>query len=88
MKVIMYGTLICEDCVEALKVLEEKKIDVDFRDFNEKTENIKGFLKYRDELAMFDEIKKENKIGIPCFVLEDETITLDVEEVMKKAECE
>ena len=38
---------------------------------------MKEFLRLRDTSPVFDEAKKNGSIGIPCFVLEDGTVTLD-----------
>lgn len=83
MNVIMYGILICPDCEEALALLQkEEKIQVDFRDFNLLTTNIKEFLKLRDTNSMFDEIREAGNIGIPLFVFEDGSMTFNVQEVI------
>ena len=37
------------------------------------------FLKLRDSSPAFDDARKNGYIGIPCFVLEDGTVTLDPE---------
>ena len=41
---------------------------------------IKAFLKLRDHNPVFDEAKKAGAAGIPCFVLEDGSVTLIPEE--------
>lgn len=85
MKVIMYGMMICPDCEESLKLLQEDSaVEVEFRDFNSETAHLKEFLKYRDTNPMFDEIRAEGKIGIPLFVLEDDSLTFDINEVLKQ----
>jgi len=38
---------------------------------------LKEFLKLRDENPLFDEIKREGKIGIPCIVWDDGSIHFD-----------
>ncbi len=44
--------------------------------------NLKKFLKYRDEYAEFDQIKKEGSIGLPCIVINDgERIVFDHKEL-------
>ena len=70
MKVIMYGTNACPDCVNAETILKEKNIQ---------------YLKLRDTKPLFDSVKEKGAVGIPCFQLEDGTLTLDIEDVLKKA---
>lgn len=43
--------------------------------------NLKQFLKLRDNDPAFDEAKKIGDIGIPCYVREDGTVTLNSEDV-------
>ena len=47
--------------------------------------NLKEFLKLRDTNAVFDEAKKIGAAGIPCFVLEDGTVTLTPEDAGLKS---
>ncbi|OOM72953.1 glutaredoxin [Clostridium sp. BL-8] len=79
MKITMYGTAICPDCVEAKVILEKHKdIELDYKNIIESTKMLKEFLSYRDNDKMFINVVKEGKIGIPFFILEDGTKTLDI----------
>ncbi|RII34251.1 glutaredoxin [Clostridium chromiireducens] len=79
MKITMYGTAICPDCVEVKVILEKHKdIELDYKNITESTKLLKEFLSYRDNDEMFTNVVKEGKIGIPFFVLEDGTKTLDI----------
>lgn len=42
--------------------------------------HLKEFLRLRDNHPVFSEVRKMGYAGIPCFVLEDGTITLNPEE--------
>ena len=42
--------------------------------------NTKEFLRLRDNNAVFAEARVKGYAGIPCFVLEDGTVTLNAEE--------
>ena len=37
---------------------------------------LKAFLRMRDTEPAFDAVKRKGTVGIPCFVLEDGTVTL------------
>lgn len=79
MKITMYGTAICPDCVEAKVILEKHNdIELDYKNIIESTKLLKEFLSYRDNDKMFTNVVKEGKIGIPFFILEDGTKTLDI----------
>ncbi|MGN1378316.1 MAG: glutaredoxin domain-containing protein [Dorea sp.] len=84
MKLIVYGTNACPDCVEAIQKLDEKKADYVYLEFSNNMPNLKRFLKLRDTEAIFDAVKEQGKVGVPCFKLEDGTLTLDLEEVLDK----
>lgn len=83
MGLVIYGMRICPDCVEALKELDRRGIDYEYKDFSEATANLKEFLKYRDTNGIFDEAKADGGIGIPFFVLPDGEVTLSLEEALK-----
>ena len=84
MKIIMFGTNACKDCVEAVKALDERQADYMYMEFSESTANLKRFLKLRDTEAIFDEVRKAGNIGVPCFKLSDGTLTLSLDEVLAK----
>lgn len=80
MKIRMYGAPICGDCVVAKEaLLNSGKVELDYHDITASTANLREFLKYRDTESIFDSIKAEGRIGIPFFILEDGTKTLDLE---------
>ena len=67
MKVIMYGAEICPDCIEAKEMLKEcESVQLEYRSI---TENIhtKEFLHYRDNESIFEDVKKNGKVGILLF---------------------
>ena len=43
---------------------------------------MKEFLKLRETNPLFDTVKEDGGIGIPCIVREDGTVTLDWAELM------
>ncbi|WP_294160677.1 hypothetical protein [uncultured Selenomonas sp.] len=61
----IYGMPSCPDC------------QVIAPDIGSDVHVMKEFLRLRDTSPVFDEAKKNGSIGIPCFVLEDGTVTLD-----------
>ena len=75
----IYGMKTCTDCISV-----DKQVEGDARyeviDIGEHVKNLKEFLRLRDNNAVFDDAKKYGYAGIPCFVLEDGTVTLSPEE--------
>ncbi|HEY9542346.1 glutaredoxin [Prevotella sp.] len=45
-------------------------------DISKHVRNLKKFLDLRDSHPAFDEAKKIGDVGVPCYVLEDGTVTL------------
>ena len=86
MRVIMYGTDICPDCMEAKAILKSADaIQVEFRDITTSTKTLKEFLAFRDHDPMFEPVKTAGGIGIPFFVLEDNRKTFEVDDLLKMA---
>lgn len=80
----IYGMPACPDCAYLDDQIAGdprfEKIDIGL-----KTADLKAFLKLRDTEAVFDSVRENGGIGIPCFVLEDGTVTLSPEDVGLKS---
>lgn len=83
----IYGMPTCPDCTYL-----DDQIAGDDRyekiNIGEKTANLKEFLKIRDTSDAFKDIRGSGSIGIPCFVLEDGTVTLSPEDAGLKSRPE
>ena len=89
MKITMYGAPICGDCVTRKEQLANiENLELDYHDITASTANMREFLKYRDQESLFDDIKREGRIGIPFFILEDGTKTLEIEKYVQLQEVE
>ena len=73
----IYGSMLCPDCVRCREELDKAGIAYEFLAFGENLQNLKDFLKIRDGNPLFDQARREGKIGIPCIVRDDESVTLD-----------
>ena len=78
----VYGMKICPDTVECIEALTKAGIQFEYLDFADKTANLKAFLKLRDSSPLFDAVRQEGNIGIPCIQWEDGSITLHWQEIM------
>lgn len=67
----------CPDCAAIKNQLDESFTIVDISIL----QNLKQFLAIRDISPAFDNIRGTKTIGIPCFELEDGTITLNPEDL-------
>ena len=59
------------------------KADIEFKNISASLPDLKIYLKLRDSEAMYEKIKENGGIGIPCFLLEDGTKTLNLDDVLK-----
>jgi glutaredoxin-related protein len=83
----MYGADFCPDCVEAkAKLANYPAIQVDYRDITGSTKILKEFLSYRDHNEIFAPVIKAGGIGIPFFVLEDNTMTFEIKDFIEMEE--
>ncbi|GAB6975702.1 hypothetical protein [Prevotella falsenii] len=75
----IYGMKTCPDCVA---VDEQAKGDSRYEviDIGEHVRFLKEFLRLRDNNPVFAEARAKGYAGIPCFVLEDGTVTLNAED--------
>ena len=68
MKVILYGTDLCPDCVEAQQRLHDAGIEYDYRSFATDLHALMEFLAIRDDIehdALFTPVRERGGIGIP-----------------------
>jgi glutaredoxin-related protein len=79
----VYGTKLCPDCRNAIAQFDKAGVAYQFFDICTDLSYLKEFLSIRDHSRLFDQVKKNKSIGIPCIVLEDGTITLNTEDVLK-----
>lgn len=80
----IYGMETCPDC-EYVKQQAEGNANYEVIDIGQHARNLKSFLKLRDTNTAFERTRKSHGIGIPCFVLEDGTVTMKAEEAGLKS---
>lgn len=86
MKLIMYGTEICSDCVEAKTILaSHPEVEVDYKDITKDTKTLKEFLAIRDSEEQFQPVKAAGGIGIPFFIGEDGKKSFELSEYLEDA---
>ncbi|MGN0205139.1 MAG: glutaredoxin [Coprococcus sp.] len=79
----VYGSSMCEDTVACIAKLNEEKIAYEFIDITKELPNLKVFLSIRDKSPLYDGIRENGGIGIPCIEKEDGSYTLDWESIFK-----
>jgi glutaredoxin-related protein len=78
----IYGSMLCPDCVKCCEELKNAQVDFVYCDFADNLLHLKEFLKLRDERPLFDPVRENGKIGIPCIVREDGSLTLEWDEFL------
>lgn len=79
----MIKVFVMQTCPDCTRVKELAKTDARFEliDIGEHVRNLKQFLSLRDNHPAFDRVKQHGSVGIPCFVLEDGSISFSLEDV-------
>lgn len=88
MKIKMVGSHLCQDTLYAMIKLKEKDVKIEFINISASFPALKIYLKFRDEHPLYKVIKEEEMLGLPFFILEDGTETLDLNEVLRKADIQ
>lgn len=80
---IIYGTDQCPDCVRCKADLDRAGVAYEYRSISENLLYLKEFLSLRDWEGIFAPVKEAGKIGIPCILGEDGTVSLTWEQYIK-----
>ena len=83
MKVTVIGSHLCPDTLYALNRLSEAGAEIDFKNLSASLSDLKAYLALRESDPHYEAVKKNGGIGIPCFILEDGTVTRDLRAVLK-----
>lgn len=75
----IYGMDTCPDCIYVKEQLKGNS-NFEYIDIGSHVRLLKEFLKIRDHSEAFIPVKEKGQIGIPCFVLEDGTVSLSAED--------
>ena len=79
---IVYGSMLCPDCVRIREDFERDGIFYEYRDIGENLLYLSEFLARRDREPVFVPVQEAGRIGIPCIVREDGSVSLSWEEFM------
>lgn len=82
MKVTVIGSHLCPDTLYALNKLCEAGAEVNFQDILSCHEYLLNYLDLREHSEVYAAIRGTRRIGVPCFRLEDGSLTLNLEDVL------
>ena len=80
----IYGSEMCPDCIACKLNFDTYKIEYAFIDINKSLHDLSEFLVMRDSLPVFDHCKEIHDIGLPALLLDDDTVTLNWESIVKE----
>lgn len=78
--ITIYGMPSCPDCQYVYRQLKGREADYRVIDIGADVASLKPFVALRDADAAFDPVKAGGHLGIPCFVLENGSVTFKPEE--------
>ena len=80
----IYGSMLCPDCVQCREDIDNACVEYDYLEFSESLKHLKEFLVLRDNNAVFEDVRKDGRIGIPCLVDEDGNVSLSWDEYVSQ----
>ena len=82
MKVTVIGSHLCPDTLYALNQLTASGAEADFQDILSCQDALKTYLNIRETSDLYAQIRGTQRLGIPCFVREDGSMTLNISEIL------
>ena len=83
MKITMYGSTLCQDTLYALIKVQSAGAEVDFHNITAVLPDLRAFMTLREEDPVYANVGKE-RLGMPLFILDDGTKTLDLDAVLER----
>lgn len=78
----VYGTPICIDCRNYRALQQSRGFAAEYIDITASTDNLREFLALRDHDPVLAPVRERGGIGVPLFVREGGTKTLDLDEAL------
>ena len=83
MKVTVIGSHPCPDTLYALHQLAAAGAEVEFKDILSCHTALQDYLQIRESSPLYAEIRGTRRLGVPCFVQEDGSLTLDLHDILR-----
>ena len=77
----IYGMPTCPYCDFVHEQIRGREDEFEYINIGEHISNLSAFMKLRDTDPVFDYCKEIGDVGIPAFVLEDGTVTIEPSDV-------
>lgn len=82
MKITVIGSHLCPDTLYALNRLAASGVETSFRDILSCHADLQTYLHIRETSELYAEIRGTQRLGVPCFVREDGSMSLSLDEVL------
>ena len=83
MKITVIGSHLCPDTLYDLNRLSGAGAEIDFKDILSCHAVLQDYLEIRESSPLYEEIRGTRRLGIPCFVREDGTMTLNLNDILE-----
>ena len=83
MKITVIGSHLCPDTLYALNRLAAAGADITFKDILSCHADLQDYLMIRESDVLYADIRGTKRLGIPCFVCEDGSMTLNINDILK-----
>ena len=81
----LIGTWLCPDCRVVVEQAKAEGLELEFHDMLENLQDMRLFLKIREgHPEIYDELRVDNKVGIPVFVFPDGSVSVDPEKGLEE----
>lgn len=82
MKVTVIGSHLCPDTLYALNCLTAAGVEANFQDILSCHAALQTYLHVRETSELYADIRGTQRLGVPCFVREDGTMTLELKDIL------
>jgi len=82
MKITVIGSHLCPDTLYALNRLTAAGVEVSFQDILSCHAALQTYLHVRETSDLYAEIRGTQRLGVPCFVREDGSMSLALDEIL------
>lgn len=82
MKITVIGSHLCPDTLYALNQLSASGVEITFQDILSCHAALRTYLHIRETSELYAAIRGTERLGVPCFVREDGSMTLSLNEVL------
>ncbi len=82
MSITVVGSHLCPDTLYALQQLSAAGVEVSFKDILSCHADLRYYLNLREHSAAYAQIRGTDRLGVPCFIREDGTETLELRDII------